>query len=187
MRRLRLALAAAAVAALAAGCLPGPNGRFPPSALTPVTPECVVVNDVAGRLGAMLAEARAAGTGLAPERSSYLPPGVAQPPRIESCYRSYDMQVWWRNYYCSIGRCGLAAVPGTSKHGLGRAVDFEDAGGELTWSSLGYQWLYANRRGSGSTSRRRSSSSVPTQSRGTGNRADPLGATPSTSRTGSAS
>jgi peptidoglycan DL-endopeptidase CwlO len=144
MRRVRLVLAALGVAALAAGCLPGPNGRFPPSALTPISPECVVANDIAIRLAVMLAEAQAAGIGLAPERSSYLPAGVAPPPRIESCYRSYDMQVWWRNYYCSIGKCGLAAVPGTSKHGLGRAVDFEDGGGELTWSSPGYRWLYAN-------------------------------------------
>jgi LAS superfamily LD-carboxypeptidase LdcB len=49
--------------------------------------------------------------------------------------------VWWRNYYCSVGRCGLAAVPGTSRHGLGRAVDFQDQQGELTFTSPGYVWL----------------------------------------------
>ena len=29
-------------------------------------------------------------------------------------------------------------------HGWGRAVDFEDAGGELTFDSVGYHWLKAN-------------------------------------------
>jgi LAS superfamily LD-carboxypeptidase LdcB len=32
-------------------------------------------------------------------------------------------------------------VPGTSVHGWGRAVDFEDQFGELTFDSPGYQWL----------------------------------------------
>jgi LAS superfamily LD-carboxypeptidase LdcB len=49
--------------------------------------------------------------------------------------------VWWRDYYCSIGKCQNAAVAGTSKHGLGRAVDFEDRLGELTFTSPGYVWL----------------------------------------------
>jgi LAS superfamily LD-carboxypeptidase LdcB len=54
------------------------------------------------------------------------------------------MQVWWRDFYCFFGMCQFAAVPGTSIHGWGRAVDFEDAGGELTFSSAGYRWLQAN-------------------------------------------
>ncbi len=54
------------------------------------------------------------------------------------------MQEWWRNFYCFFGDCGFAAVPGTSVHGWGRAVDFEDGGGKLTFSSAGYQWLKAN-------------------------------------------
>ena len=32
-------------------------------------------------------------------------------------------------------------MPGTSVHGWGRAVDFQDGGGELTFASAGYQWL----------------------------------------------
>ena len=43
------------------------------------------------------------------------------------------MQQWWRDFYCFFGLCGYAAVPGTSIHGWGRAVDFEDAAGELTF------------------------------------------------------
>ena len=78
-----------------------------------------------------------------PETSSYTAP-LPGPPRIESCYRSFEMQQWWRDFYCFFGNCSLAAVPGTSVHGWGRAVDFEDAGGELTFDSAGYHWLKAN-------------------------------------------
>jgi D-alanyl-D-alanine carboxypeptidase len=137
---------------LAAGCYhaapsppaPGANGRFPADSVVAVTQQCQVAAELADQLGALLVAAEAAGVGLAPETSSYLPPGVAPPPRIESCYRTYDMQVWWRTYYCSISKCGNAAQPGTSKHGWGHAVDFEDRLGELTFTSPGYQWLVAN-------------------------------------------
>ena len=53
------------------------------------------------------------------------------PPRYESCYRSFEMQQWWRDYYCYFGQCGFAAVPGTSIHGWGRAIDFQDQFGEV--------------------------------------------------------
>jgi LAS superfamily LD-carboxypeptidase LdcB len=128
----------------AAGCLPPgeqpQNGRLPDSALTTVTPECRVANEVAGPLRRMLYAARVEGVALWPESSSYTAP-LPGPPRIESCYRTYEMQVWWRNFYCFFGNCDLAAVPGTSVHGWGRAVDFEDDAGELTFGSAGYQWL----------------------------------------------
>jgi hypothetical protein len=149
----RLAAIAVSCAVLTTACVdlwvepvtePLQNGRFPAGALMLVTAECHVVNEVAPRLRALLAAARAEGVGLTPERSSFLPPGVPGPPKIESCYRSYDGQVWWRNYYCSIGECQNAAVPGTSKHGLGRAVDFQDQLGELTFESPGYLWLAAH-------------------------------------------
>jgi len=145
-----LAALAAVVALMTTACVqlwPLPaleNGRIPDRAMTEITPQCRVLDAVAPRLVAMLAAAKADGVGLAPETSSYLPPGVAGPPRIESCYRSYEMQAWWRTYYCSIGKCQDAAVPGTSKHGLGRAVDFEDQDGELTFRSPGYVWLGAH-------------------------------------------
>jgi hypothetical protein len=38
-------------------------------------------------------------------------------------YRNYAGQVQMRRYWCSLGRCGNAASPGTSNHGWGRAVD----------------------------------------------------------------
>jgi hypothetical protein len=155
--RGRLATAAVAVgfALLVSACVPAPaapyaNGRFPDSALTAVTPQCRVVNQLADPLRQLLAAAHADGVALEPEETSYpLPFYAPQPPSVESCYRSYAGQVWWRNYYCSVGQCGLAAVPGTSRHGLGRAVDFQDQQGELTFTSPGYVWLvgHASRYG----------------------------------------
>jgi hypothetical protein len=136
-----------ALAATAAACVPpsepAQNGRLPDSALTTITPQCRVANDVADPLRTMLAAARGNGVVVQPETSAYVYP-LPGPPRIESCYRSYEMQEWWRNFYCFFSSCDFAAVPGTSVHGWGRAVDFEDAGGELTFSSAGYQWLQAN-------------------------------------------
>lgn len=38
-------------------------------------------------------------------------------------YRPLPQQHDARRYWCSRGRCGNAAVPGTSNHGLGTAVD----------------------------------------------------------------
>jgi D-alanyl-D-alanine carboxypeptidase-like protein len=117
------------------------NGRLPDNALTTITPQCRIRSEFADQLAALIATAKAQGVGLTPEQSSFLPAGVPGPPVIESCYRSYAGQVWWRNYYCSTGHCELAAPPGTSKHGLGRAVDFQDQNGELTFTSPGYLWL----------------------------------------------
>jgi Putative peptidoglycan binding domain/D-alanyl-D-alanine carboxypeptidase len=45
----------------------------------------------------------------------------------DSAYRPVARQVYWRNYWCSQGACQNAAVPGTSNHGLGLAVDVPDA------------------------------------------------------------
>lgn len=41
----------------------------------------------------------------------------------DSAYRTYERQQYWREYWCSRGACGNAAVPGTSNHGWGLAVD----------------------------------------------------------------
>ncbi len=153
MRLARLVLVVATLGLVAAACVPvaappppppASNGRLPDSALTYFSPSCRVANEIAGDYHRMLVAANTAGVALQAERFSYLPPGSPQPPELTSCYRSYDMQVWWRNYYCSIGQCGMAAVPGTSKHGWGKAVDLEDQLGQLTFSSPGYHWLYAN-------------------------------------------
>lgn len=148
MRRLLPTIALVLVlAAVAAACLPpaepAQNGRLPDSALTPVTPTCRVANDVADPLRRLMYTAWQDGAAVLPEESSFTAP-LPGPPRIESCYRSFEMQEWWRNFYCFFGDCGFAAVPGTSVHGWGRAVDFQDGGGKLTFSSAGYQWLKGN-------------------------------------------
>jgi hypothetical protein len=146
---VRVFLLAVGIAVVSAACSPPPpppppqNGRLPDSMLTTISPSCRIVNEIAGNLSALLADAKQQGVGLEPETTSHTIPGVA-PPRLESCYRTYDMQVWWRDYYCFFGQCGFAAVPGTSVHGWGRAVDFQDQLGELHFDSPGYAWLSAN-------------------------------------------
>lgn len=79
------------------------NGNLPPSALKPVPP---------GRLENSAARAWRAGPGKVGCR--LLGPN--------SGYRSLDMQRYYWSLYQS-GRGNLAAVPGTSNHGWGRAVD----------------------------------------------------------------
>jgi hypothetical protein len=148
MRRLVPTVALTIVLALsAAACLPAPepvqNGRLPDSALTTVTPSCRIANDVADPLRALMGIAWAQGSPVQPETQAYVAP-LPSPPSVQSCYRDYDMQVWWRRFYCFFSSCDYAAVPGTSVHGWGRAVDFEDSGGELTFSSAGYRWLQAH-------------------------------------------
>jgi murein L,D-transpeptidase YcbB/YkuD len=44
-----------------------------------------------------------------------------------SGYRDYAGQVYMRNYWCARGACGNAAVPGTSNHGWGIAIDSNQA------------------------------------------------------------
>jgi hypothetical protein len=141
----------AALALGAAACLPpndpATNGRMPDGSLTTISPSCRVANDVAPQLQALISAAAAAGVNVRPETKNYTAqyfPGVAFPEPPESCYRSFDGQVWWRNFYCFFGACQFAAVPGTSIHGWGRAVDFEDFTGELTFGSPGYAWLQAH-------------------------------------------
>jgi hypothetical protein len=115
------------------------NGELPDASLTTVTSSCRILNDLAPRLRSLLDAAHADGIALWPETQPYTT--GATPPRLTSCYRDIDMQQWWRDYYCGQGSCGMAAVPGTSVHGWGRAVDFEEGGQELAFDMNGYQWL----------------------------------------------
>jgi LAS superfamily LD-carboxypeptidase LdcB len=131
---------AALVAVLSLTCVACfQNGQLPDTELTTITPACRVVNDVAPRLQALLNAAHADGVALWPETRSY---AWFEPPRVTSCYRDLEMQQWWRDYWCFFGSCGNAAVPGTSVHGWGRAVDFELGGAELTFDSPGFWWLF---------------------------------------------
>lgn len=135
------------LAAAASACVPpsepAQNGRLPDSALTAVTPSCRVANDLADPLRRMMFTSWMDGAAVFPEESSFTAP-LPGPPRIESCYRSYEMQQWWRDFYCFFVSCDFAAVPGTSVHGWGRAIDFQDGNGKLRFDSPGYRWLQAN-------------------------------------------
>lgn len=120
----------------------GGNGQLADSSLTTITASCRILTQYAGQLQALLNAARADGIALWPETQPYTTGAV--PPRLTSCYRDHDMQQWWRDYYCGQGSCGYAAVPGTSVHGWGRAVDFEQGGQELEFGMSGYEWLVAH-------------------------------------------
>ncbi len=127
----RLTVLIVGVALATTACLgPAPagglqNGRLPDSVLQTINPNCQIWKPAASSLLIMIAYAHADGVELTPE----------------SCYRSYADQVAVRDHWCSLGLCQFAAVPGTSVHGWGKAVDFADQNGELTFSSVGYVWL----------------------------------------------
>jgi len=125
----RLALLAVAVALAGSACLQAPgalvNGFLPASDLQTISPSCQIWIPAAPSLLNMIAAAHGQGVDLSPD----------------SCYRSYAQQVVERNYWCGLGLCQFAAVPGTSVHGWGKAVDFADQNGALTFSSVGYAWL----------------------------------------------
>jgi hypothetical protein len=46
-----------------------------------------------------------------------------RPRGTESSYRTFAAQQYFRRHWCGRGQCYKAAVPGTSNHGEGRAVD----------------------------------------------------------------
>ncbi len=104
------------------------NGQIPTAQLVAVTSSCTVHAKAAPSLRALLADAAKDGIRLLGS----------------SCYRDYAGQVAARQYWCSLGQCQMAAVPGTSMHGWGKAVDFGQVGGDLTFASSGYAWLEAN-------------------------------------------
>lgn len=134
--RCRLALLAACLTLVATACLaPAPrlrvqNGFLPDSVLQQINANCRIWRPAAPALLAMMNAASRAGVALNPE----------------SCYRSYGNQVAVRADWCRRGSCRYAAVPRTSVHGWGKAVDFAGGTGQLTFSSPGYAWLTANAR-----------------------------------------
>ena len=149
MRTLAAAFVAVGLGTIGSGCTNLPpgvlfNGRLPDHMLTTVTPECRIANDLAVPLAEMVRAAHAEGIFIYPETSAFLPPGEPTPPRIESCYRTYEMQQWWRMYWCSENQCGVAAVPGESTHGWGRAVDLQDRNSEVRAGTPEHNWLLAH-------------------------------------------
>ncbi len=104
------------------------NGQLPSEILATPISGCTVYVAVGDDLARMVADAQAAGTGLT----------------SSSCYRDYAGQVEARDYWCGRGACQMAAVPGTSNHGWGKAIDFRDSAGEVSWTSPGYLWMLEN-------------------------------------------
>jgi hypothetical protein len=84
------------------------NGKLPQSSLSPIA-QGQLRKDAAAAWNAMNVEAREKGLELVPTGSM-------------SSYRTYDQQVYLYNQYIN-GTGNLAAVPGTSNHGWGLAVD----------------------------------------------------------------
>lgn len=91
------------------------NGRLPDSALKAI-PD-----------GRLAADGAAQSWNAGPAQAGLRPLGP------DSSYRSYERQVYWRNYWCGRGACGNAAVPGTSNHGWGHAVDLADPSWMKEW------------------------------------------------------
>lgn len=116
------------------------NGNFPDSALRPIAGNGRLEPNAARNWNAMAAFIYEV------EGHKIAPNGV------DSSYRSYERQVYWRNYWCGQGNCGNAAVPGTSNHGLGLAVDTDDAayinehgaqfGWQKQWSDAAHEWWH---------------------------------------------
>lgn len=116
MRRILIALAAVLVVVglLTPSAGAYSNGYLPESALAPIAsgvkcekPAGQLENHAAASFNSM---ALAAGRKLTING-------------CDSAYRPYLRQVYWRTYWCALGQCFNAAVPGLSNHGLGRAID----------------------------------------------------------------
>ena len=88
------------------------NGRLPQSALAPAT----------GCSTGLASRAAAAWNHVAVIVHAHTGYWL-QSNGSASCYRTYAQQVDLRNYWCGQGNCANAAVPGTSNHGWGLAVD----------------------------------------------------------------
>lgn len=104
------------------------NGRLPASALRRSTTGCRMYAPAAVAYDQMAVAAAEAGFTL--EHSG--------------CYRTYQQQVLLRQTRCAQNRCKFAAVPGTSLHGWGLAVDFKIGNRALDYRDGLFAWLTAN-------------------------------------------
>ena len=106
------------------------NGKLPASALAPIAGG-QLAKQAAAAWNAMNVEARKRGVELRPTGS-------------KSSYRTYAQQVELYNLYLA-GKGALAAVPGTSNHGLGVAVDVATQQMRSTIDSIGAKFGWAKR------------------------------------------
>lgn len=95
------------------------NGKIPPDALAPINGSGERLwSPAAEKLNAMMADAKAAGVSIS----------------VTDGYRTYDSQVRLAQQKGLYSQGGLAAAPGTSKHGWGVAVD-------LGLNATGQAWM----------------------------------------------
>ena len=105
------------------------NAMLDPAYLSKADDACMIATPAQPSLTALFAAARADGIDLG----------------HGDCYRPYDQQVAARNNACGRGACPCAAVPGTSQHGWGKAVDFFYRGYQIdNFASRAYIWMKAN-------------------------------------------
>jgi len=104
------------------------NGEISESGLNKTSIGCKLAAVAAEPFEALVASARASGFNL----------------EISGCYRSYANQVTNRDKWCSRDLCNFGAVPGTSKHGKGLAVDFKVGKRAISFQDPVFLWLLAN-------------------------------------------
>lgn len=115
------------------------NGKLPSSALRPIAGN--------GQLEPAAAAAWNAMAAYIYEKTGH----KIAPNGPDSSYRPYDRQVYYWNLYQS-GQGNPAAYPGTSNHGVGLAVDSDDAalineygaefGWQKAWSDAQNEWWH---------------------------------------------
>ncbi len=134
-----MALGRQAFSATAASAATGPwggydNGQIPLSALSPVVYPGVSPDPFTGSLAQVYLEPHAAIALLAMLQAYHTQTGDYLP--VVEGYRTLEGQQYWKDYWTARGKPGNAATPGTSNHGWGEAVDFDQnhiAGSRLTW------------------------------------------------------
>ena len=104
------------------------NGEISEEGLVKTSVGCKLAAVAAEPFDAMVASAKAAGFNL----------------EVSDCYRSFANQVVNRDKWCSRDLCNFGAVPGTSKHGKGLAVDFKVGNRALAFRDPVFSWLLAN-------------------------------------------
>ena len=116
------------------------NGKIPLAALTKVDYPGIQLDVFPNSLANLYLQPSAAVAMLAMmkeynrQTGGYLHPNEG--------YRTYEGQVYWKNYWTSQGKPGNAATPGTSNHGWGQAVDFNLTSAQSSWLAT-----YASRYG----------------------------------------
>jgi len=110
------------------------NGDLPPDDLVNVAPNCEAARAAGPSLGLLLAEARERGVVLG----------------TEQCYRSLQEQQTEVQVWTAAGNSACAApvltsptgqLQDTSMHGWGKAADFSDSTGTVSFGSPGYEFL----------------------------------------------